>query len=80
MTKLKKAILFTTCSMIIIIILGYFVRLCFKQSSQNPAFNIVFSENNNNRFYLKTRDEITKSGKDIVIDNDGSIFSHDYIE
>lgn len=80
MTKLKKAILFTTCSMIIIIILGYFVRLCFKQSYQNPTFNIVFSENNNNRFYLKTRDEITKSGKDIVIDNDGSIFSHDYIE
>lgn len=48
--------------------------------NRNDDFNIIKSEKRDNGIYLKTRNDISKSGKEIFIDDNGKIYSNDYIE
>ena len=80
MTKNKQRLLFICCSIISATIIGYFIYRSFESTTSFNTFNIVHSEKRDNGVYLKTKDPIKQSGKEIFIDKEGNIYSNDYIE
>lgn len=75
----KKKIIFSLILVSLIGILAFNLKNN-RSTYINKDFNIIKSEKRENGTYIKTRNDITKTGKEIFIDKQGNIYSDDYIE